>query len=332
MNSSSDRSVPYVDEAISVDHPAYATHQAALRSIARVVDDSRPLQNDRVASAGIGQLLRLRPAVLTGAGISTGSGIPDYRGPNGSLRHHRPMTYQEFRFDPVARHRYWARSFVGWRHLEYAQPNPGHQVLAQWAQAGIISGIVTQNVDGLHQRAAQELGDDYSTVVALHGDMSEIQCLNCGAVESRASLDRRLEEANPGFLQRADTGTEDINPDGDARLELRWINEFQMVGCLRCDSTALKPSVVYFGEAVPAERNHRVNELLAGSGALLVVGSSVAVMSGYRMVLDMVHRHQPVGIINAGPSRADARATFRWRADTSQALQWLDDQVKKEFP
>lgn len=356
MSNRPDSSVPnraaLPSEAIPRSHPAYPAHRAAIRSIERVVDDLAPSQDARVASTGIAQLLRLRPLVLTGAGISTDSGIPDYRGPQGSLRHHRPMTYQEFIHDDAARHRYWARSFVGWRHLDQAQPNAGHRVLAEWNTTGVISGIITQNVDGLHEQAQRAVGqavqgaaggsgshapdltaqsdhsdldlDTSAPVIPLHGTMDEIECLVCGNTEARAAFDVRLTDANPGFIAAVDAQDARINPDGDAELADGWVDKFTMVGCLNCGSVKLKPTVVYFGEAVPVPRKEQVDRLLAESGALIIVGSSVAVMSGFRLVLDAQKQRKPVAIINAGPSRADDRATFRWRTTAAEALQWLE--------
>lgn len=293
-------------------------HKAALRSIARVVDETAELQASEVAAAGIRSMLHAgKVLVITGAGVSTDSGIPDYRGPNGSLKRHRPMTYQEFRHDPAARHRYWARSFVGWRHMGEARPNRGHELLAEFERRGWVSGIITQNVDGLHAAAGSQ------RVIPLHGDLSVVRCLNCGNVEARTNLDSRLVEANPGYLEHIELDPAAINPDGDVTLAQHHVDAFVMVGCLVCSSVELKPDVVYFGENVPAERKRAVAELEADSDSVLVVGSSLAVMSGYKIVLDAVRASQPVGIINGGPSRADAKADWRWRTRVTPALESL---------
>lgn len=295
-------------------------HRAALRSIERVVGENTPLQDPHFASTGIRTMLeRGSVLVLTGAGVSTDSGIPDYRGPNGSLLRHRPMTYQEFLHEPAARHRYWARSFVGWRHMTQAAPNPIHYRLAQWETEGKISGIVTQNVDGLHLAAGSR------NVIALHGDMESISCLNCGAAEGRLSLDARLVAANPGYLERVDLDPSLVNPDGDVSLDQAHVDEFTMVGCLKCGSVALKPGVVYFGENVPVERKARLKELETASSALLVIGSSLAVMSGYKLLLDARGSGKRVGLINGGPTRGDAKADYRWRTSISPALEQLDE-------
>ncbi|PQZ96498.1 NAD-dependent protein deacetylase [Arthrobacter sp. MYb227] len=297
-------------------------HRSAIRSIERVVGESAPLQDPDFARAGIRTMLEHGSVlVLTGAGVSTDSGIPDYRGPQGSLHRHRPMTYQEFLHEPSARHRYWARSFVGWRHMTQAAPNPIHYRLAQWEAEGKISGIVTQNVDGLHLAAGSR------NVIALHGDMESISCLDCGATEGRLSLDARLLAANPGYLERVDLDPSLVNPDGDVSLDQAHVDEFSMVGCLNCGSVALKPGVVYFGENVPAERKTRLKELEGASNALLVIGSSLAVMSGYKLLLDARSAGKHVGLINGGPTRGDAKADFRWRTNISPALEELDEPV-----
>src|SRR5690625_4101542 len=205
MTSSSDRPISFENSSFPEEHPAYATHQAAIRSVQRVIDNSAPYQNVQVASTGLVQLLKLKPLILTGAVMSTDSGIPDYRGPEGSLRHSRPMTYQEFLHDDAARHRYWARSFVGWRHMHQATPHSGHEILAKWNAQSIISGVVTQNVDGLHQRsqrkADQEAADNSvsSPVIALHGSMEEIECQVCGVKENRNAFGERLQQAEIGL-------------------------------------------------------------------------------------------------------------------------------------
>lgn len=301
---------------------AERAHRAALRSIARTVEETTPAQDPDEARPGITQML-LGGAVLcvTGAGVSTDSGIPDYRGPGGSLHRHRPMTYQEFRYAPEARHRYWARSFVGWRHMGAAEPNRAHQVLANWQRRGLLSGLVTQNVDGLHAQAGSD------PLVTLHGDLGTVICLTCGNTEDRRALDERLEEANPGYAEEAMVAAENVNPDGDVTLDESWIQKFVMVTCLVCGADTLKPDVVYFGENVPVERKAAVQELIEASAALLVVGSSMAVMSGYSIALRMHRAGKPVGIINGGPSRADGKADWRWRTRITPALEALDAEL-----
>lgn len=332
MTSSSNRPISFESSSFPEHHPAYATHQAAIRSVERVIDTTAPLQNVQVASTGLLQLLKLRPLILTGAGMSTDSGIPDYRGPEGSLRHSRPMTYQEFLHDKAARQRYWARSFVGWRHLHEATPHRGHEILARWNAQNIISGIITQNVDGLHQRTqrhtqVQDAQLAAPAVIALHGSMDEIECLACGMTEDRESFGQRLQQANAHVADRWQVDQQDINPDGDARIPQEWVEEFTMVRCLHCGSDKLKPTVVYFGEIVPKQRKAAIRELMAESGALIVLGSSLAVMSSYRILLEADRSRKPIGIINLGPTRGEDRATFRWRTGVKPALEWLDEQL-----
>ncbi|WP_417219926.1 Sir2 family NAD-dependent protein deacetylase [Arthrobacter sp.] len=301
-----------------MDLPIANAHRAAIRSIERVVAETAPPQDPVVARDGIAALLaRGSVLALTGAGMSTDSGIPDYRGPRGTLLSHRPMTYQEFKHDPAARHRYWARSFVGWRRMAVAEPNEGHLLVAALQRTGALNGVVTQNVDGLHRRAGSR------DVVALHGDLDEVKCLNCGAGEARPSLDRRLAAANPGYLERIVVDPDAVNPDGDVTLSGEQIADFSMVGCLSCGSPELKPDVVYFGENVPAERKEAVRRLESTSTGLLVIGSSLAVMSGYKLVLNAVANGRQVAIINGGPSRGDAKATWRWRTRVTPALREL---------
>ena len=304
-----------------------------MRSVQRVIENTAPYQNVRVASTGIRQLMALKPIILTGAGMSTDSGIPDYRGPAGSLRHSRPMTYQEFLHDDAARHRYWARSFVGWRYMNAAIPHTGHEIIAKWNTQGRIAGIITQNVDGLHQHS-QRLADrqaaqmsESGPIIALHGSMDEIECLVCGVKEKREDFGVRLHEANARRAEQWEISEEFINPDGDARIPQQWVEQFQMVHCLNCGSDKLKPTVVYFGEIVPKQRKEAIRELLDRSGALVVIGSSLAVMSGYRILLEADRARKPIGIINLGPTRGEERATFRWRTGIKQALEWLDQEI-----
>ncbi|HEX2075239.1 MAG TPA: NAD-dependent protein deacetylase [Geodermatophilus sp.] len=248
--------------------------------------------------------------VLSGAGLSTDSGIPDYRGASGSLRRHTPMTYQTFLRDPRGRHRYWARSFVGWRQIRAARPNTGHRAVAGLQEAGLLTGVITQNVDGLHQAAGAR------KVVELHGGLDRTVCLNCGDVADRAELDVRLRAANPDFGPRAD----EVNPDGDAELPDEVLDGFVMVDCRACGSGPLKPDVVFFGETVPRDRVDRCFGLLEDAGALLVLGSSLTVMSGYRFVLRAEKLGIPVAVVNLGPTRGDAKADVRIDAPLGTVL------------
>lgn len=285
----------------------------------RIVEQQAPPSPENEARDGVQRLLDGgNVLVVTGAGVSTDSGIPDYRGPNGSLQRHRPMTYQEFRFRPEARQRYWARGYVGWRHMDKAEPNRIHQRLVQWEEQGKISGIITQNVDGLHQQAGSK------RVIPVHGDLSIVRCLDCGHSENRNDFDLRLQTANDGYLEAVEIDPSAVNPDGDVELPQYLVEQFNMVVCLRCGSLALKPDVVYFGESVPAERKERIAALEAESKALLVMGSSLAVMSGYKILLNFVKRDLPVALITNGHVRGEQKATWRWRVPLEQALKQLD--------
>jgi NAD-dependent SIR2 family protein deacetylase len=248
--------------------------------------------------------------VLSGAGLSTDSGIPDYRGATGSLRRHTPMTYQTFTRDPRGRHRYWARSYVGWRQIRAARPNAGHRAVGDLQAAGLLGGVITQNVDGLHQAGGAR------DVVELHGGLDRAVCLSCGEVEGRAALDERLTAANPFFGAR----TDEINPDGDAELPDDVLDGFVMVDCLACGAGPLKPDVVFFGETVPRDRVEHCFGLVEAAGSLLVLGSSLTVMSGYRFVLRAAKLGIPVGIVNVGPTRGDAKADVRVDAPLADVL------------
>jgi NAD-dependent SIR2 family protein deacetylase len=248
--------------------------------------------------------------VLSGAGLSTDSGIPDYRGATGSLRRHTPMTYETFTRDPRGRHRYWARSFVGWRQIRLARPNAGHHAVGRLQAAGLVGGVITQNVDGLHQAGGAR------EVVELHGGLDRTVCLSCGDVADRAALDERLHAANPFF----GAGTDEINPDGDAELPDEVLDGFVMVDCLACGGGPLKPDVVFFGETVPRDRVEHCFGLVERADSLLVLGSSLTVMSGYRFVLRAAKLGIPVAIVNAGPTRGDDKAHVRIDAPLGEVL------------
>lgn len=306
---------------MSLDDPAIAaTHAAALRSIARVVDETVDPTAPDEAFERIADSLHRGPAlVLTGAGVSTDSGIPDYRSAGGRLRTGRPMTYQEFRYDRAASHRYWARGFVGWATMTRAHPNRTHYALVELEQSGLITGVVTQNVDGLHARAGTE------RLIPLHGDMSHVECLDCGFQEPREGFDHRMAEANPGYRESIQVEQSMVNPDGDVSLSDEQVARFRMPGCLRCGSRRLKPDVVYFGESVPRDRRRQADELLAASSSLIVAGSSLAVMSGYRLLLDAVRDRKFTAVINAGPGRGDRKADVVWRTGVNPAFDALLD-------
>ncbi|MGB8650661.1 MAG: NAD-dependent protein deacetylase [Mycobacteriales bacterium] len=253
---------------------------------------------------------RGRTVVLSGAGLSTESGIPDYRGPTGRARPATPMTYQVFTASPEARQRYWARSHLGWRHLARAAPNAGHHAVADLQATGVLDGVVTQNVDGLHQAAGAR------DVVELHGALDRVLCLTCGHLSAREDLDDRLHAANPSFQRDVVA----LKPDGD--VDLDDVQGFRVVDCRLCGGL-LKPDVVFFGETVPRDRVERVFALVEAASCLLVLGSSLTVMSGYRFVLRATELGVPVAVVNQGPTRGDAQATVRVDAPLGEVLPCL---------
>ncbi|MBC6468771.1 NAD-dependent protein deacetylase [Actinomadura alba] len=246
---------------------------------------------DRIADGGV--------VILSGAGLSTESGIPDYRGETGRRRRAEPMTYQTFIGSVAARRRYWARSHLGWRHVARAAPNAGHRAVTELQRRGLISGIITQNVDGLHQAAGAQ------DVIELHGSLDRVTCLACGRRSSRALLDQRLREANP----RWDAQDAAINPDGDAVLADDQVEAFHLVDCRDCGGV-LKPDVIFFGENVPRPRVEECYALTERAGTLLILGSSLTVMSGYRFVRHAAEHAVPVAIVNQGSTRGDAHAVL----------------------
>ncbi len=252
--------------------------------------------------------------VLSGAGLSTDSGIPDYRGPTGAARRGTPMTFQTFTGDAAARRRYWARSHLGWRTIGTAQPNAGHRAVADWQRLGAVCGLITQNVDGLHQAAGA------AGVVELHGNLARVVCLDCGERTGRAELEGRLTAANPGFAAAVLA----VHPDGDVELDDDALAAFRPVGCRRCGGV-LKPDVVFFGETVPGDRVRHCFELVERARSVLVVGSSLTVMSGRRFVLRAAKLGIPVAIVNRGVTRGDEHAAVRLDAPLGPTLQELLD-------
>ncbi len=255
--------------------------------------------------------------VLSGAGLSTESGIPDYRGPTGARRRSAPMTYQSFVHDFAARHRYWARSFLGWPQIAAALPNGGHRAVAALQQRGLVSRVITQNVDGLHQAGG---GRD---VLELHGGLDRTVCLHCGDRQDRRDVDRALRRVNPHFA----TVIEQVNPDGDVDIADDALDTFVMIDCPGCGGGPIKPDVVFFGETVPRERVDASFAAVDAADALLVLGSSLKVMSGYRFVLHASRLGIPIAIVNSGITRADALATVRVDAPLGVVLPELVDQV-----
>jgi NAD-dependent SIR2 family protein deacetylase len=249
-------------------------------------------------------------ALLSGAGLSTESGIPDYRGETGRARPATPMTFQEFVGSTASRQRYWARSHLGWQFITGVQPNDGHRAVADLQRQGLLTGIVTQNVDGLHQAAGA------ADVIELHGGLDQVACLSCGDLTPRLDLHARLTEANPGW-ERSNLP---LKPDGD--VDLDDTSDFTTVDCVLCGGM-LKPDVVFFGETVPRDRVERAFRLLDAARTLLVLGSSLTVMSGYRFVLHASKHGKTVAIVNQGPTRGDAQADLKVEAPLGQVLSEL---------
>jgi len=265
---------------------------------------------DRAAYERLVELLRGgNVTVLSGAGLSTESGIPDYRGPDGRQRV-MPMTYGEFVASPANRQRYWARSFVGWRRFAGAGPNDGHRAVADLQRLGLVRAIITQNVDGLHQSAGA------CDVLELHGNLDRARCLNCGETTLRAELDRRLREANPQF----EVTVGEIRPDGDVVLSEEVVAGFHPPRCLVCQSDLVKPDVVFFGESVPKLLVEQCFSQVEASAGLVVLGSSLQVMSGYRFVRRAAANGMAVAIVTRGSSRGDEQATIRLDAPLGVTL------------
>jgi NAD-dependent SIR2 family protein deacetylase len=247
--------------------------------------------------------------VLTGAGVSTESGIPDYRGEGKTERH--PMTFDVFMGSDDARIRYWARSYVGWSVIASAKPNQGHFALAQAESLGRVSSLITQNVDALHQEAGSK------KVTDLHGRLDRVICMNCKIWMARILMDELIEKANPGIQKDKSVV---FTPDGDAEVEAGF--GFQVPACPKC-AGILKPDVVFFGESVPPERVASSMTALEKSDALLVAGTSLAVNSGMRFARAAARLGKPIVIVNLGPTKADFLAVAKIEAPTSIALEEL---------
>ncbi|MEY7972049.1 NAD-dependent protein deacetylase [Saccharomonospora xinjiangensis] len=256
--------------------------------------------------------------VLSGAGLSTESGIPDYRGEGGKLRSQAPMTHQEFVNSEDGRRRYWARSHLGWDVFSRARPNDGHRAVAALRRRGHLLGVITQNVDGLHQAAGAD------GVIELHGSLGRVVCLDCGHNSSRWALQQRLRAANPGFS----ADVTQLNPDGDVELPEPLVREFRVVSCAACGTGVLKPDVVFFGDSVPRRRVEQCRRLIDEAAAVLVLGSSLAVMSGLRFVRQAASAGKPVLIVNRGETRGDAHAVLRVDRPLGAALTELAERLE----
>jgi NAD+-dependent protein deacetylase sirtuin 4 len=266
---------------------------------------------DRAADRLVEFLQGQRAVVLTGAGCSTESGIPDYRGAGKARRPGKPMLYQEFMGEPQARARYWSRSTVGWPRFSRAGPNAAHHALARMEAAGTIRGVITQNVDGLHQAAGSR------RVLDLHGSLARVRCMGCGSTEARSVVQERLRALNPGL--GSFQGSAQSAPDGDAQLPVGAWEAFRVPSCRRCQGV-LKPDVVFFGENVPRDRLERAWALYEEGDRLLVVGSSLAVFSGRRFVMRAIREGIPVAILNLGPTRGDEWADLKVEGRVGEVL------------
>ena len=268
-------------------------------SLAPVTDDLAPL---------IDVLSDRRIVALTGAGCSTESGIPDYRG-GGRTGPRNPIQHDAFMKKADVRRRYWARATLGWVRFSGAEPNDAHRALAALESAGRVAGVITQNVDRLHQRAGSR------RVVELHGALAEVICLRCGRDEPRQEVQARMVDANPGWLETAP----EIHPDGDAELDADRVAAFAVVGCRVCGGE-LKPDVVFFGGTVSEPTLAAAWDLFAAAEALLVVGSSLAVFSGFRFVRRAQEQGLPIALVNIGPTRADEIAAVKVSAPAGAIL------------
>ncbi|MDJ0940654.1 MAG: NAD-dependent protein deacetylase [Woeseiaceae bacterium] len=248
--------------------------------------------------------------VLTGAGVSTRSGIPGYRDENGDWKHAKPVQYADFVGSAAWRRRYWARSFVGWQRFSAAAPNNAHTALVALEERGHVDTLVTQNVDGLHSAAGSK------KTIDLHGRLDAVRCLECETSVARRDWQGRLAETNPEWHGKVTS----IKPDGDAELDPRDYDGFEVPACERCGGI-MKPDVVFFGESVPGERVADAKDSVARSGGLLVVGSSLMVFSGLRFVRLAVELRKPVAIVNQGRTRGDDLATLKLGGDCGDVLE-----------
>jgi NAD+-dependent protein deacetylase sirtuin 4 len=268
------------------------------------------------AEAGVDELRRMlrgaRAVALTGAGMSTDSGIPDYRGPESSKRPRRPIQHADFIRSETMRKRYWARALIGWPRFIAARPNQAHRALAQLEAAGVVDATITQNVDRLHQAAGS------ARVIELHGALAEVRCLGCGAIEPRESLQTRLHALNP----QLESAVAITAPDGDADLDPGLLEGMQICSCLACDGV-LKPNVVFFGDNVARPIVDDAFARVEAADVLVVLGSSLHVFSGYRFVKRAHERGIPVAIVNQGSTRGDDLAALRLDAPLGVVLPFL---------
>jgi len=251
--------------------------------------------------------------ILTGAGISTESGIPDYRSEGVGLyatSTKRPITHKDFMESTKRRQSYWARNFVGWPRWSSFQPNATHLTFASWERLGRVQHVVTQNVDQLHYKAGSK------NVIELHGTNSLVKCMSCSYSCPRITFQRRLEEINPNVVTRS----KEMRPDGDVELSEEEVAGFSVPNCPKCDTGILKPSVVFFGDNVPKDRVNKVRKEVESSDGVLVVGSSLFVFSGYRFVIQAKELGLPVAILNIGATRADKIVDLKIEAKAGEVL------------
>jgi NAD-dependent SIR2 family protein deacetylase len=271
------------------------------------------------AEAGLDSAIELLSgrtiAVLTGAGVSTDSGIPDYRGEGAPVR--TPMTFGQFLSDPEFRKRYWAGSHLGWRRFDGAEPNAGHLALARMEKDGISNGVITQNVDGLHLRAGSE------HVVDLHGTMDRVRCLSCGQSFARTDIAERITAENPWLDEPSSV---ELGPDGD--VALTQIDDFVTPACTVCGGI-LKPDIVFFGEFIPTEKFHEARSLVQVADALLIAGSSLVVNSGIRLLDQAAKKRMPIVIVNRGVTKGDSRANVKLDAGTSEVLTAMAERLRR---
>lgn len=257
--------------------------------------------------------------VLTGAGVSTASGIPDYRDESGAWKHRPPMEYREFVIHDRARQRYWSRSYAGWRRFCQAQPNSAHVALARLEAMGEVSTLITQNVDGLHQAGGSR------NVIELHGSLENVVCLECGSTQPRADMQERLQLMNP----QLNSLRAQMAPDGDTSLDDLESQGIQVPSCENC-AGILKPGVVFFGETLTPDRVNECNTALASCDAMLVLGTSLMVFSGFRLVRDAVRAGKPVFLINRGKTRADHLVSTHLHTDCGSLLTAAAEQLESE--
>ena len=280
---------------------------------------SKPVEIDvRKAAQQVSEFVQRhrRLTILSGAGCSTESGIPDYRDDEGNWKHRQPMRYAAFVGNVANRRRYWAQSFGGWRKISNARPNSAHHAIARLEHRGYVSCVVTQNVDALHQQAGSR------NVIDLHGVLQRVRCLSCGRVTPRHDFQDRLRDANPDWHPTVTNHA----PDGDARLSRQDFSSFVVPDCAVCGGI-LKPDVVFFGESVPKDRVSRVHRQVMSSDALLVVGSSLMVFSGFRFVRSASQAGKPIAIVNRGATRADELATHKLSGNCAHILSRAADLI-----